>query len=466
MISKNYRMIIASLCLVGFITNAWAVSEPPAPGAPKDFILPEKTTFQLDNGLKVTMVPFGTVPKVSMALRVRTGNLNEGTDTWLADLAGSLMQEGTTSLNSGELARRAAELGGSVAISTGIETTTIGIGSLAEKDREAVALLADVVRNPSFPESELERIRRDLLRNLSISRLQPGGMAAVAFNKQMYGDHPFSVVFPTDEQLQSYTIEDVRRYYDDNFGALRSHIFVSGSFDPAVMRQAITEHFSDWKEGPENEIDIPSPTRKGSLQVIDRPGSPQSTIQIGIPVIYMTDPHATQLGFMNDIFGGAGFLSRLFKNLREDKGYTYGPRTGISSHYESSVWSFNADVATPATGPSFTEFFRELKRIKAEQASDDEMAAIRGYRGGTFVLRNASRGGIIGTLAMMDFYGLPDTYLTEYLARINAVTKPQVKDIANNQLPIDEMTIVVVGDRSVIDAQLADVEELAPYLEK
>ena len=94
------------------------------------------------------------------------------------------------------------------------------------------------------------------------------------------------------------------------------------------------------------------------------------------------------------------------------------------------------------------------------------MAAIRGYRGGTFVLRNASRGGIIGTLAMMDFYGLPDTYLTEYLERINAVTKPQVKDIANSQLPIDEMTIVVVGDRSVIDAQLADVEELAPYLEK
>jgi zinc protease len=466
MIIKIRRMIITSLCLVGFIANAWAVSEPPAPGTPKDFNLPEKTTFQLDNGLNVTMVPFGTIPKISMALRVRTGNLNEGSDTWLADMAGSLMQEGTTSLNSGELARRAAELGGAVSISTGIETTTIGIGSLAEKDRDAVALLADVVRNPSFPESELERIRKDLLRNLSISRLQPGGMAAVAFNRQMYGDHPFSVVFPSDEQLQSYTIEDVRRYYDENFGARRSHIFVSGSFDPDVMRQSITKHFSGWKEGPENEINVPIPTREGSLQVIDRPGSPQSTIEIGIPVIYVADPQSTQLGFMNDIFGGAGFLSRLFKNLREDKGYTYGPRTGVSSHYQSSIWTFNADVATPATGPSFTEFFKELKRIKTEQVSDDEMASIRGYRGGTFVLRNASRGGIIGTLAMMDFYGLPDTYLTEYLARINSVTKDQVKTIANQQLPVSEMTIVVVGDRSVIDAQLAEIEELKPYLTK
>jgi predicted Zn-dependent peptidase len=465
MISKSYRMIIASLCLVGFITNAWAISEPPAAGTPRDFKLPEKTSFQLDNGLRVTMVPFGTVPKISMALRVRTGNLNEGSDTWLADLTGSLMQEGTTSLDSGELARRAAELGGAIAISTGIETTTVGIGSLAEKDREAVALLADVVRNPSFPESELERIRRDLLRNLSISRLQPGGIAAVAYNRQMYGDHPFSVVFPTDEQLQSYTIEDVRRYYDDNFGAQRSHIFVSGSFDPDLMRRAITEHFSDWKKGPGNMIDVPTPTREGSLQVIDRPGSPQSTIQIGIPVIYVTNPLSTELGFMNDIFGGSGFLSRLFKNLREDKGYTYGPRTGIASHYEDSVWNFSADVSTPATGPSFTEFFKELRQIKAQPPSDDEMAAIRGYRGGTFVLRNASRGGIIGTLAMMDFYGLPDTYLTEYLARIDAVTKEQVTEIANSQLPVAGMTIVVVGDRSVIDAQLAEVEELKPYLE-
>ena len=108
---------------------------------------------------------------------------------------------------------------------------------------------------------------------------------------------------------------------------------------------------------------------------------------------------------------------------------------------------------------------KELNRIKAEQVSEDEMAAIRGYRGGTFVLRNASRGGIIGTLAMMDFYGLPDTYLTEYLARINGVSKEQVTEIANSQLPVAGMTIVVVGDRSVIDAQLAEVEELKPYLE-
>jgi predicted Zn-dependent peptidase len=107
-----------------------------------------------------------------------------------------------------------------------------------------------------------------------------------------------------------------------------------------------------------------------------------------------------------------------------------------------------------------------LARIKTALPEEDEMAAIRGYRGGIFVLRNASRGGIIGTLAMMDFHGLPDTYLTEYLARINGVTRDQVMEIANSQLAVDEMTIVVVGDRSVIDAQLAEVEELKPYLEQ
>ncbi len=463
--NKTIGLIAAGLLIASVTTQAFSATSPPPAGEPKDYQLPEKTTFELENGLRVTMVPFGAVPKISMALRIRTGNLNEGEDTWLADMAGALMQEGTTSLDSGQLARRAAELGGAISISTGVETTTVSIGGLSERDTEAVALLADVVRNPRFPESELERIRRDLLRNLSIARLQPGGMSAVAFNKQMYGDHPFSVVFPTDEQLQAYSVEDVRRYYDENFGARRSHLFVSGQFDIGQMGQAITDQFGNWKQGPENYINVPQPTKIGSLQVVDRPDAPQSTIQIGIPVIYVTDPQATELGFMNDILGGSGFLSRLFKNLREEKGYTYGPSTGVSSHYQDSVWSFSADVATAATGPSLSEFFKELDRIKSEQPTENEMSAIRGYRGGVFVLRNASRGGIIGTLATMDFYGLPDSYLTEYLSRINAVTKEQVRSIAAEQLPVEGMTIVVVGDRSVIDEQLAAVAELAPYLE-
>jgi predicted Zn-dependent peptidase len=442
-------------------TGAGAV--PPA-GEPRDFTLPEKIRFRLDNGMEVTMVPFGSVPKVSMALRVRTGNLNEGDDTWLADIAGEMMTQGAGDLDSAGLARRAAELGGSVGVSTGPETTTISMSSLAENETGALALLADVARRPWFPPSELERIRQDFLRNLSIAKVRPSAQAAVVFNARIYGEHPFSVVFPEPDQLMGYTIEDVRRYYEQNIGARRSHLFVSGRFDADAMRRAVEDQFGDWDPGPDVYIDVPDPIRDGSLTVIDRPGAPQSTIVVGIPVIGVNDPDYTQLLMANSVLGGAGFLSRLFQNLREDKGWTYGPTTGTSNNFRSAIWKFSADVATEATGPSLSEFFAELERLKTEPPPEHELARIRGYRGGIFVLSNASRGGIMGTLAFMDFHELPDTYLTEYLARLAATTPAQVNAIASAQWPVEGMTMVIVGDRSVIDEQLARVDQLRGYL--
>lgn len=461
---RTTAILFGVLFWLAFAHVSQAADKPPAPGAPRDFALPEKTSFVLDNGMKVTLVPFGQLPKVTMVLRVRAGNLNEGESTWLADVTGALMQEGTTSLDAKALNRRAAELGGSVGVSVGAETTSISISSLSEMESDALALLADVARHPALPADELDRIKADFVRDLSIARVRPQGMAAVAFNARMYGDHPFAKVYPSEEQLLAYSIDDVRTFYEQNFGARRSHLYVSGYFDPATMRTAVEQGFSDWKPGPGDYIDVPDPTRTASLQVIDRPGSPQSTLLVGIPVIDVTDPDYTRLVMANDILGGAGFLSRLFQNLREDKGYTYGASTGTSNNYRNAIWRFSADVATEATGPALSEFFRELRKIKTQPPAEEEMQRIRGYRGGIFVLANASRGGIIGTLGFMDFHGLPDTYLTEYLSRLGKVTPADVNTIASSQWPVDGMTIVVVGDRSVIDSQLAQVEELAPLL--
>lgn len=461
---RRTAFLFAALLCIASVQVAHAADKPPAPGAPRDFTLPEKTGFVLDNGMKVTLVPFGQLPKVTMVLRVRTGNLNEGDNTWLADLTGALMQEGTTSLDAKAFNRKAAELGGAIGINVGAETTSISISSLSEMESDAIGLLADVARHPALPADELDRIKADFVRDLSIARVRPQGMAAVAFNARMYGDHPFAKVYPSEEQLLAYSIDDVRSYYERNFGARRSHLYVSGRFDPATMRTAVEQAFSDWTTGPGDLIDIPDPTRTASLQVIDRPGSPQSTILVGIPVIGVVDPDYTRLVMANDILGGAGFLSRLFQNLREDKGYTYGASTGTTNSYRSAVWRFSADVATEATGPALSEFFKELRQIKTRPPAEEEMKRIRGYRGGIFVLANASRGGIIGTLGFMDFHGLPDSYLTEYLSRLGEVTPAQVNAVASSQWPVDGMTIVVVGDRNVIDGQLARVEELAPLL--
>jgi len=448
--------------LLGF-AGAHAADIPP-PGQPKDYQLPAKTEYRLENGMHVTLVPFGSVPKVSIVLSIRTGNLNEGEDTWLADLTGELMTEGAGDMDAETLARVAAEFGGAVSVSTGSETTSISMGSLADKAPEAIALMAAVARSPALPASELDRIRQDFLRNLSISRTQPNGQAAMAFYPRIYGSHAFGTVYPTDAQLAGYTIEDVRAYYADNFGARRSRLYITGQFDTPAVRDAISEQFAGWEPGPEVMIDVPNPNRAGSLQIVDRPGSPQSTVLIGIPVMGIIDPAYAEFQMTNSVLGGAGFLSRFFRNIREEKGYSYDPGSRTRGHYRDNVWVFSANLNTPDTGAALTEFFREVRQLQDTPPADPELALIRGYRGGVFVLSNASRGGIIGTLSLMDFHDLPDTFLTEYLARMNRVTPEQVSATARSQLPVAGMTVVVVGDREMIEPQLAEVEELKAYL--
>ncbi|MGB5211223.1 MAG: pitrilysin family protein [Gammaproteobacteria bacterium] len=457
------RRILLTLTALALTSTGFAAEAPPPVGQPKDYQLPTKTTFALDNGMQVTLVPFGSVPKVSIVLNIRSGNLNEGEDTWLADLAGELMTEGAADMDSAMLAQTAAELGGGIGVSTGAEMTSISMGSLSDQAPAAIALVAAVAQQPTFPEAELDRIRQDFLRNLSIARTQPNGQAAMAFYPRMYGDHAFSRIYPSNEQLLGYTIDDVKAYYQNNFGARRSHLYVTGQFDEGLVSEAIVEQFSNWLPGPEPLIDIPVPSTTGSLQIVDRPGSPQSTVLIGIPVMDITDPDYPEFQMTNSVLGGAGFLSRFFRNIREEKGYSYDPGSSTRGHYRDNVWVFRANINTPDTGAALQEFFDEIERLQQEPPAGDELALIRGYRGGIFVLANASRGGIISTLGMMDLHGLPDTYLTEYLSRMQQVTAEQVSAMAKSQLPVEGMTVVVVGDRSVIEPQLAEIDTLSDY---
>ncbi len=440
---------------------AGSVEAPPAPGTPKNVSIPAKTRFELDNGLRATLVPFGEVPKVAVLARVRTGNLNEGGRTWLADLATDLFKEGTENYDARSLAEAAARMGGALSIGVGAETTTVSIDVLAEYGPDAVALVAEVLRRPTFPESELPRIRQDFARSLAVSRSQPQALGAEACAALIYPDHSFGRIFPTEAELASYTLEDIKAYYADNFGARRTRVYVSGVFDEAAMEAAVREAFDDWAAGPEVFTDPPTAVAEAQGRFVDRPEAVQSNVILGLPVPDPSSPDYTRLQFTNSLFGAAGFLSRLIQNIREDKGYAYSPGSGISSHYRDAVWRASANVDTASTGPALTEIFHELRRLRDEPLTDREMELIRNYRTGVFTLANASRGGVLGTIAFMDFHGLPDSWLEEYVDRFRAVTADEVQVTARQFLDSDRMTLVVVGDGAQVRQQLAEVPEAA-----
>src|SRR5581483_1921194 len=208
---------------------------------------------------------------------------------------------------------------------------------------------------------------------------------------------------------------------------------------------------------PAPATDVPKVKPEHVLDVTDRPGAAQSTLYVGLPVPDATSPDNIQLTVMNALLGGS-FGSRITSNIREQKGYTYSPFSQISRRYHDAYWAEVADVTTKFTGPSLKEIFGEIERLQKEAPSEGELKGIETYLSGIFVIQNSSRGALIGQLRYVDLQGLGEDYLKTYVQKVNAVTPAQVQEMTKKYIKPEEMTIVVVGDKSQISEQLKPFE--------
>jgi predicted Zn-dependent peptidase len=462
--STMFLALALSLSAAAQSAAGTAQSEPakkqsPPPGSePKPFNVPKPEKFTLPNGLEVTLVPYGAIPKVTISLSVRAGNLNEAQNQiWLSDLTTSLIKEGTTSRSAQQVAQEAASMGGSVDVNVGLDLTHISGDVLSEYGPKMVALLADVAMHPLLPAAEVDRLKKDQLRNLAIQKSQPQFIALEQFRKTLYPNHPYGRLFPTEPMIQGYTIEDVQKFYKENFGAARTHVYVAGKFDAAAMKKAITDAFSPWHHGPDPLIDIPKPVTKHDLELVDRPGAVQSTLYIGLPTIDPSNQDYIPLQVMNSILGGS-FGSRITSNIREQKGYTYSPNSQVSARYRDAYWVEVADVTAQHTGDSIKEILYEIDRLQKEAPSDTELAGIKNYMSGIFVLRNSTRAGLISQLEFVDLHQLGDDYLNTYVQKIYAVTPQQVEQTAQKYIDAQKLTMVVVGDKQKVAEQVASYQ--------
>jgi predicted Zn-dependent peptidase len=404
--------------------------------------------------LKVTLVPYGIIPKAAISLSVDAGEINEGsTRVGVAGLTTDLMKEGTEKQSAQQVAEAAARMGSTLEVHAGKDQTKLGIDVLEEFAPDAVKLLAEVAQHPRLPQSELDRLKNDALRQIALQNSQPQTIALVRFRKILYGDHPYATVVATEADIKKLTIQDVKDFYAGNFGAQRAHLYVAGIFDAAAVKKAIAESFGNWSKGPGRLENVPVMKPQHVLDVTDRPGAPQSTLIVGLPVPPATSPDAVPLGVTNALLGGS-FNSRITANIREQKGYTYSPRSEISRRYHDGYWAESADVTTQYTGPSLKEIFGEITRMQKEPVSDAELKGIQNYLSGLFVIQNSNRSALIGQLENVDFQGLGENYLKTYVFKVNAVTPAVVQKMTRDYIKPEEMCIVVVGDKSKISDQL------------
>lgn len=446
---------IAFFSLAIHLPKATAQKEmPPKPQAPKDFSLPGKKQIALDNGMRATLVQYGQLPKVTVVLAIKTGSMNERADqVWLSDLLAEMMQQGTQSLNAQQIQRSIAKMGGTLNINSGSYQFLISGTALSENATKLIALMADLAMHPALPENQLSRIKTDLKRELSIRKANPQMVAYEKFSKIVHGNNsPYGRLFSTDEILDSYTINDVKNFYEENVGAQRAVLYVAGAFNESEVNKAIVNSFNSWKPGVKAVYPKDNFQYTPQTTIINRKGAQQTTLYLGIPVPEINSPDYMQLTIANLILGGA-FGSRITRNIREDKGYTYSPYSTINNVPGESVWFEQADITSEHTLDAIKEIKKEILKLSETPPSKEELAGIQRSEAGRFVLRNSSPQSIINQLNFMDHFGLEDSYLTDRVKHIYAVTPEEVTFVIKKYLTPDKLSLVMVGDEEQIKAQ-------------
>jgi len=458
--SSTILIAVAAALVTGASAFSQALTQPEIGPAPA-FQLPETSTVQLANGLEITFINFGLAPKVNISVQVLAGNVFDGENTYMADLAAAMMQEGAGGETPETIAQAFASMGGDMNVGVGMHTTNFSANVLSEFGPEAIQRIATIIRQPEFPDSEFDRILQGQLRNMTVTRSQPGPIATEAYVGLLYGNgHPYGQGLPDEGQMDTFTMDQIRAFYGEHFGAARTRIYVAGRFDHDEMETAIENAFGDWESGA--EASIPEAIIGGGpvVQLIDRPGAPQTTIRLGYPVSQIGTDNAFRMTVMNAILGGS-FTSRLTSNLREENGWTYSPGSGVTNRVGSSYWTFNADIVTEHTIEAFAEIFSEIQMLQITAPGEEEAGGMRNWLSGLFILQNASTGGLIGQISNRDFFGLPEDYLETYVDRINAVSNGDISSVASEYLQPNQMVLVVVGDLATIGEGLQAFPQFA-----
>jgi zinc protease len=429
----------------------------PEPGPPPPYTPRAQHMFALDNGLRGTLVEAGSIPMAAVRLVVRAGSAHVPPGmTWLDRFVHDYLAEGTEDLDSAALADAIASMGGKLSIDSDEHTTVLQTEVLSEHAPNAIALLADVARRPRFDPANELRLLSDLRRNLDLVMTQPQALAYASFRAALYGDHPYGHVLPDPAEVDAMGVETASEFWRTHAHAAGAHLMVAGRFDAASVELTARQTLGDWEPRESAPIARPEPHRGRLLRVTDRPGAEQTTLRIGLPVPDPTHQDYVALEVTNSLLGGS-FASRITQNIREQKGYTYSPRSSISARPGDAYWAEAADVTTDVTGAALHEIVAEIERLASETPSEAELAGIQNYVAGSFVIRQATPNSILDSLEFLDLHGLDQSYTATYIDRVRAVTPEDVRRLTSEHLNAAEMTIVAAGDRSAIE------EQLAPY---
>jgi zinc protease len=433
----------------------------PPYGELKPFPAPQTTSEKLANGLTLWLVPRRGFPKVSYALAVRGGLAADPQDRpGLAQLLTATIDQGTATRTARQIAEELQAAGGDLSANAGSESIVITTGVLTSNAEAGLAVLADIARNATFPDSEVELAKSNAASHLQEQESDPSFLAERALSRVLFAQHPYGVTSLTQDSIAKTTPEELRREYARRFRPDQAILVVVGDFDEVKMAGSAESQLGSWAAPsmlPAPAVEKPSLAPPHAVFFVDRPDSVQTTIAVGSLGPAESSPDYPAMQVANAVFGGM-FGSRLTLNIREDKGYTYTPGSYVVSRRTAGIFQTWAAVRNEVTGATVNEIEYELNRMATTSPSQEELLHAQRYLVGSQAIELQAQDSVGRSLARLWILGLPPEELGRESERIGKVTIQDVDKAAAEYFPAARQAIVAVGVEKVIRDQVAPFE--------
>jgi zinc protease len=434
-----------------------AAQERPAVGPERPFRLAPRIERTLPNGMRVIVSRQAVVPKVTVTLTVLSGYSSDPPDqTGLAQLTAEAIQEGTKTRVSKDIRRDVFGMGGTLSATVSQDYSSLTARGLAEFAPKLIDLVADVAINAALPADEVAILKQQHAQNVMQSKASPQFVSNRTFRRALFGDHPYARTSETEATLQAIDRQKVEAFHRSHYRPGNAFVLVVGAVEPDAAIAAVEKAFGGWAGGDvPRPAYAPAPALSGRhVYFVQRPNSIQSSISVGNPAIKRSDPRWYELSLANTIFGGA-FNSRIVRNIREEKGYTYSPGSALTGFADAGFYRFSADVRNEVTGPTLIEVFKEIDKMRMDGSDGAELQGGKQYMRGLFPIQTATQNGLSNVLNNVYVFGLPKDYPETFRLKIAAVTAEQVKAAASTLLGSQDSVIAIVGDYAKVKDQLS-----------
>src|SRR5215216_2420530 len=430
--------------------------------------LPRAEEATLKNGLQVLLLRSDKVPTFNMQLVVLSGGLADKPDyRGLASFTAALVREGTKTRSSKDIAEQVDALGATLTAASGLSsmTSTVNASGLVENLDQTLDLFADVIRNPTFPQAEVDKYKTRTLALLQFQRSNPQFLAAEQFQRAIYGtSHPASLNAAPAESIKKLTSKDLADFHAMYYRPNNAILAIVGDVTMKEIMPKLEKAFGDWQKGDVPVAAIPqAPAQSESrIYLIDRPGSVQTVLQLGTLGIERTSPDYFSVLLADRVLGG-GPSGRLFMNLREDKGYTYGAYSNFSSSKYRGTWISSSEVRTDVTEGAMKEFMYELNRMRNETVPAEELDNAKRAIIGSFALSLEQPGTLLQNIITQKLYNLPADYWDTYPQKVSAITAQDVQRVAQKYIDLGHLQVVAVGDAAKAREILAKYGKVELY---